>query len=66
MIRLDVDSGENTVENLSSVIAKRLLISFQEIRDDIFEPVRERIRKRKSKIIGSGADYLAFALLWSR
>ncbi|GAB5537981.1 MAG: magnesium/cobalt transporter CorA [Salibacteraceae bacterium] len=63
MIQLDDQSQEITVENLSIVIADRLLISFQERRGDVFEPIRERIRKQKPKIIRSGTDYLAFALL---
>jgi magnesium transporter len=63
MIQLGEESKEITVENLSLVIADRLMISFQEKRGDVFEPVRERIRKKKPKIISSGTDYLAFALL---
>ena len=51
------------VENLSLIVADTMLISFQEQMGDVFEPVRERIRKHKNKIRTSGADYLAFALL---
>ena len=29
----------------------------------MFEPVRERIRKQRARIRGSGTDYLAYALL---
>jgi len=51
------------VENLSLILTKSVLISFQEKKGDVFEPVRDRIRKQKKKIRTSGTDYLAFALL---
>jgi magnesium transporter len=63
MIQLNEDTKEINIENLSLVILNRLLISFQERKGDVFEPVRERIRKQKPKIISSKTDYLAFALL---
>lgn len=63
MLQLEKDSGEFSVENLSLVITKSVLISFQEKKGDVFEPVRERIRNQKRIIRSSGTDYLAFALL---
>jgi magnesium transporter len=63
MIRYDEKENEIHKEKLSLVIANRLLISFQERQGDVFDPVRERIRKHKRKIRNSGTDYLAFALL---
>jgi len=51
------------VENLSLILIKSVLISFQEKKGDVFEPVRERIRKQKKRIRNGGTDYLAFALL---
>jgi magnesium transporter len=51
------------VENLSLIITENSLISFQEIKGDVFDSIRERIRKHKNKIRISGSDYLAFALL---
>jgi len=42
---------------------EHLLITFQEKRGDAFNPVKERIRKHKTKIRTSGTDYLLFALL---
>ncbi|MEZ4722104.1 MAG: magnesium/cobalt transporter CorA [Flavobacteriales bacterium] len=63
MLRYDESENELYTENLSLIIAENLLISFQERKGDVFEPVRERIRKQKRKIRASGTDYLAFALL---
>ena len=51
------------VENLSLIITDSVIISFQEKKGDVFEPVRERIRNQRKRIRNSGTDYLAFALL---
>lgn len=58
------DEKENLIsaENLVLLIKENLLITFQEKVGDVFEPVRERIRKNKKLIRSSGVDYLAFAL----
>lgn len=63
MLRLDESSSKAIVENLSLILTKSILISFQEQRGDVFEPVRERIRKQKKRIRNGGTDYLTFALL---
>ncbi len=52
-----------TVENLSLVLVENAIVSFQEEKGDVFEPVRDRLRKHKNKIRTSGTDYLMFALL---
>lgn len=63
MLRLDDATNKTMVENLSLILTKTMLISFQEQVGDVFEPVRERIRKHKKRIRNGGTDYLAFALL---
>ncbi len=63
MVRHDDTTGSISVENLSLIITKSILISFQEQKGDVFEPIRERIRQHKKRIRHSGTDYLAFALL---
>jgi magnesium transporter len=45
------------------VVADRFVLTFQERPGDVFEPVRERIRRQKSRIRVSGTDYLACALM---
>ncbi|MFA4877785.1 MAG: magnesium/cobalt transporter CorA [Methanoregula sp.] len=50
------------IEHISMVIGHNFLISFQEDIGDIFDPVRERIRK-DGKIRTLGPDYLAYALI---
>ncbi len=50
------------IEHVSMIIGPNFLISFQEDIGDIFDPVRERIRK-DGKIRKYGPDYLAYALI---
>lgn len=63
MLQQNDKTNAITVENLSLILTERVLISFQEKKGDVFEPVRERIRNNKKRIRNSGVDYLAFALL---
>jgi len=55
-------SGEIELEQVGLVIGPRWVISFQEGREDCFDPVRERIRGN-ALIRRMEADYLAYALL---
>lgn len=63
MLQFKDESRTISVENLSLILTQGCLLSFQEQKGDVFNPVRERIRKHKNKIRTSGIDYLAFALL---
>jgi magnesium transporter len=50
-------------EQISLIIGQNYVLSFQEKEDDIFNPLRERIRKGKGRIRNMGSDYLAYAML---
>jgi magnesium transporter len=50
-------------EQVSLVLGRNFVISFQESIGDVFEPIRERIRKAKGRVRKMGPDYLAYALL---
>jgi magnesium transporter len=50
------------IEHISMVIGHNFLITFQEDIGDIFDPVRDRIRK-DGRIRKFGPDYLAYALI---
>ena len=65
MKMLDYDDEEKiiTTEQISIVLKDKFLITFQEQPGDIFDPVRERIRKKKGRIRNLSTDYLAYALL---
>lgn len=63
LLKLDESSGIIVSENLSLIFSDTLIISFQEIIGDVFDPVRNRIRRGRKRIRNSGADYLTYALL---
>jgi magnesium transporter len=63
MLQLNEEDGRLTVENLSLILTKSVLISFQEKKGDVFEPIRDRIRKNRKRIRNGWTDYLTFALL---
>ncbi len=50
-------------EQISLILGPQYVLTFQEREGDVFEPVRERIRKAKGRIRHSGPDYLAYALI---
>jgi len=50
-------------EQISLVLGTQFVISFQERPGDVFEPVRQRIRTKDSRVRRSGADYLMYRLL---
>ncbi len=57
-------NGDIVTEQLSLVLGKNFVLSFQEgIEGDVFPPIRERLRSGKGKIRKVGADYLAYSLL---
>lgn len=51
------------VEHVSFVLLDNLVISFQEVHDDVFNAIRERLRIGKGRIRTAGADYLLYALI---
>jgi len=63
MLYLDNEKSETQVEQVSLVLGKNFVISFQEKEGDIFEAIRERIRNGKGRIRKMGTDYLAYALI---
>ena len=50
-------------EQLSIVLGTNIVFTFQERVGDVFNPLRERIRKGRGRLRKSGTDYLAYALL---
>ena len=63
MVQYNEKKEHFSVENLSIIFNDSTLISFQEKKGDVFEPVRDRIRNHKRTLRDSKTDYLAFALL---
>jgi magnesium transporter len=62
---LTYDNEENQVkaEQFSLVLGPHYVLSFQEKEGDVFEQVRERLRKGKGRIRKRGPDYLLYALI---
>ena len=62
---LDYDDQRCTVnsEQISLIVTKTCVISFQENPGDVFDPIRERLRSSKGRLRKCGADYLAYALI---
>jgi magnesium transporter len=57
-------NGEKLIqEQVSLILGKNWVLSFQEIPGDSFEPVRERLRSGKGRMRRMGADYFAYALV---
>ena len=63
MLLYDSDREEVRAEQISLVMGEHYLMSFQEIPGDVFDPVRERIRKGKGRVRKAGCGYLAYALI---
>ena len=58
------DTDENiTIEQVSMVLGKNYVLTFQEAEGDVFETVRNRIRSGKGRIRSLGSDYLLYALI---
>ena len=51
------------IEQVSIILGKGYIISFQEKEGDVFDPIRERVYSAHGKINKMGADYLAYQLM---
>jgi len=63
MLYCDKKSNTIRVEQVSLILGKNYIISFQEREGDVFSFIRERIRNNIGRIRKSGADYLAYSLI---
>jgi len=63
MPRFSKDAGEFVDEQVSFILMRGCVISFQEMPGDVFDGIRERIRSGRGRIRKAGADYLMYALV---
>ena len=63
MLRFDELENQTKTEQISFVLGRGFVVSFQESEGDVFDPIRERLRSNKGRIRKMGADYLAYALI---
>ena len=57
------DRGGILVEQVSFVLGRNYVLSFQENGTDVFSPVRDRLRAGKGRLRHNGSDYLLYALV---
>jgi magnesium transporter len=62
MVSLD-EKKQLDVEQVSVLFGKNYVLTFQERFGDVLDPVRKRIRSKKTVMRKSGADYLAYAII---
>jgi magnesium transporter len=63
MFRFDEKDDETKTEQISLVLGRDFVVSFQESKGDVFDPLRERLRNNKGRIRKAGADYLVYSLI---
>ncbi len=57
------DSVDIEAEQISLIVGKNVVISFEEAPAGVFDTVRDRIRQERGRVRSAGADYLAYCLL---
>ena len=63
MLQWDEAKGRVETEQVSIVLGNTFVLTFQEQEQDVFEPLRQRLRQGKGRLRQTQADYLAYALL---
>jgi len=63
MVYFDKEKKEIVIEQVSLIVGRDYVISFQEKKQDVLEPLRERIRSSKGKIRRLGSDYLIYGIM---
>ncbi|MEL6651205.1 MAG: magnesium/cobalt transporter CorA [Bacteroidota bacterium] len=63
MMYLDPKTEQIQIEQVSICLGKNWVLSFQEKSEDVFSPVRQRLRILNSRVRKASADYLVFALM---
>ncbi len=63
MLTYNGEENKLGAEQMSLILGENYVITFQERKGDIFDPLRNRIKNSKGKVRKAGADYLAYALL---
>lgn len=64
MIQYEDEDDEITQEQVSLVMGRNFVITFQEeAQRDVFDPLRSRIETGKGRIRKNGADYLGYAIM---
>ncbi len=63
MLSINPETQRVEQEHVSFILGDNYLISFQERKADVLDPVRQRIKNAKGRIRTRGIDYLLYALI---
>lgn len=63
MLTYDEKTEQIESEQVSIILGRNFVITFQEKEGDVFDTIREHIKNSKGRIRNMGADYLAYALI---
>jgi len=63
MIRYDAERNKLDSEQVSLVLLKDMVITFQERPGDVLGPLRQRIERAKGRIRNEGADFLFYSIV---
>lgn len=63
MIYRDKTDQSVVVEQVSFVLGRHFVVSFQEMPDDVFDTIRKRLRTNKGQVRKKGGDYLVYTLV---
>ncbi|MFX1513406.1 MAG: magnesium/cobalt transporter CorA [Promethearchaeota archaeon] len=63
MLFLDEENMAILPDQVSIILGKDFVLTFQEKKGDVFDPVRKRMRNEKSRIRRKGSDFLTYSLI---
>lgn len=63
MLSYNEEQNKIESEQVSLILSKHYVLSFQEREGDLFDPIRNRIREKGSKVREYGPDYLVYRLI---
>lgn len=63
MLRYEESTRAIASEQVSFVLGRDFLLTFQESEGDVFEPVRQRLRSPQTRLRTQGIDFLAYSLI---
>ena len=64
MLYFNDKEGSVETEQISIVLGKKFVLSFQEFKDkDVFNPLREKLRISNTRLRQSNADYLCYSMI---
>ncbi len=63
MLKYNKETDYVDSEQLTFVVGQHYILTFQEELGDVFDPIRDRLRKEGAKIRERGVDYLCYVML---